>query len=212
MSTNEPTFQEIYDTFHPKILRYMTRLVGEPEAEDLTQEVFVKVSKALEGFRGESQLSTWIYRIATNAALDKLREPSFRQASQSGSLDTFDRPPGDVEEEIDEQNAWSETRTPSVEQQLVRQEMNECIQGFIEGLPESYRTVLVLSELEGLKNKEIADILGLTLNTVKIRLHRARERLKEALEANCGFYWIEENEFVPNLKNILEGPRKRQNN
>ena len=80
--------------------------------------------------------------------------------------------------------------------------MNECIRGYIEKLPESYRTVLVLSEREGLRNNEIAKILGVTLDTVKIRLHRAREILKEGLRNNCDSYWIEDNEFLPELKTL----------
>jgi RNA polymerase sigma-70 factor (ECF subfamily) len=78
--------------------------------------------------------------------------------------------------------------------------MNDCIRGFIARLPENYRMVLVLGEFEGLKNEQIADILGLTLDTVKIRLYRARQRLKAELAANCGPEWVEGNEFLPELK------------
>ena len=85
MSNDESEFQKIYDSFRPKILRYLTRLVSEYEAEDLTQEVFVKINQALKTFRGESQLSTWIYRIATNVALDRLRSPSFQRMVQKRS-------------------------------------------------------------------------------------------------------------------------------
>ena len=70
--------------------------------------------------------------------------------------------------------------------------MNDCIRGYIEKLPEDYRAVLVLSEYEGIKNSEIAEILGVTLDTVKIRLHRAKTKLKEELESHCELYWIEE--------------------
>jgi RNA polymerase sigma-70 factor (ECF subfamily) len=80
--------------------------------------------------------------------------------------------------------------------------MNDCIQSFIYRLPEAYRTVLVLSEFEGLRNNEIAEILGITLDTVKIRLHRARASLKRELTTRCDSYWVEGNEFVPELKRI----------
>src|SRR5512147_842987 len=73
MEVDTAEFREIYDQFHPRILRYMERMVGESEAEDLAQEVFAKVASSLASFRHESQLSTWIYRIATNSALDNLR-------------------------------------------------------------------------------------------------------------------------------------------
>ncbi|MBI3786920.1 MAG: sigma-70 family RNA polymerase sigma factor [Ignavibacteriales bacterium] len=76
---NNPNFQDLHHTFRPRILRYMRRLVGEEEAEDLTQEVFLKVSQSLSDFKGKSRLSTWIYRIAANAAVDRLRMPSYKR-------------------------------------------------------------------------------------------------------------------------------------
>src|SRR5574341_2556373 len=200
MDDSELDFQKIYDAFQPKILRYLARWVGEDEAEDLTQEVFVKVGLALENFRGESKLSTWLYRIATNAALDRLRSPSFQQITQNGISST---PVENVDAEIVDRNAWTGEKVPVPEQQIVRKEMNECILGFMEKLPENYRTVLMLGEFEGLRNNEIAEILGVTLGTVKIRLHRARERLREELTANCDSYWVEENESLPDLKVAL---------
>jgi RNA polymerase sigma-70 factor (ECF subfamily) len=95
---------------------------------------------------------------------------------------------------------WTGENEPAVESQVYRNEMNDCIRGFIARLPENYRMVLLLGEFEGLKNEQIADILDLTLDTVKIRLHRARERLKAELAANCGPEWVEDNEFLPELK------------
>jgi len=197
MDDDELVFQEICDAFQPKILRYLKRLVGEDEAEDLTQDVFVKVSQTLGNFRGESKLSTWLYRIATNTALDRLRNLSFQRIVQKGLSDASAE---NADAEIEDRNVWTGERMPLVEQQVFRKEMNECIQEFIAKLPEPYRAILVLSEFEGLRNKEIAEILGVSLDTVKIRLHRARERLKEELTDNCDSYWIENNEFVPELK------------
>ena len=180
--------------------RYLKHLVGEDEVEDLTQEVFVKVHQALENFRGESKLSTWLYRIATNAALDRLRSPSFQRIAQERlSDDSIEK----GEEDVDARDVWTGEKKPLVEQQIIREEMNDCIRGYVEKLPENYRTVLVLSEWEGLRNNEIAEILGITLDTVKIRLHRGKEKLKEELETHCDSYWIEENEFLPDLKSAL---------
>ncbi len=76
MNANIYEFNRIYEEYHAKLFRYLARFVGEDDAEDLTQEVFVKIHKALDNFRGESKLSTWIYRIATNTATDRLRSPS----------------------------------------------------------------------------------------------------------------------------------------
>jgi RNA polymerase sigma-70 factor, ECF subfamily len=203
MENNQVEFQEVYDTFQPKILRYLVRLVGELEAEDLTQEVFVKVSQALESFRRESTLSTWIYRIATNAALDRLRSPSFQKKLADDSIEN-------AAENAEDMDVWTGELAPLVEQQLFRKEMNDCIQGFIMKLPENYRTVLALVEAEGLSNKEVAEILGVSVGTVKIRIHRARERLKEELIANCDSYWVEGNEYVPELKKSPRKIRERQ--
>src|ERR1700690_1236454 len=83
---DDSKFPRIYEAFHSKILRYVVGLVGEAEAEDLTQEIFMKVGAALPNFRGDSQPSTWIYRIATNAALDRMRSPSYQQAMQKCDL------------------------------------------------------------------------------------------------------------------------------
>jgi RNA polymerase sigma-70 factor (ECF subfamily) len=195
MKTSALEFQQIYEDFQPKILRYLTRLAGESEAEDLTQEVFIKVNQALQNFRGESKLSTWLYRIATNAALDRARSPSYnRMVQESSCLVSEDGL------QIEDKNMWTGEEKPLVEHEIFRKEMNDCIRGFIEKLPQNYRTVLVLREFEGLKDNEIAEILGLKLYTVKIRLHRARERLKEEFIKNCDSYWIEDNEFIPELK------------
>lgn len=177
MDDSELEFQKIYDAYQPKILRYLTRLVGEPEAEDLTQEVFVKVSRALETFRGESQLSTWLYRIATNAAIDKMRTASFRQDAGHDLLE-------DANEAADK-DVWTGEETPSLEQLLMRKEMYECFMEYVGNLPVNYRTVVVLSEVEGLTDNEIAGILGLSLEAVKIRLHRGRARLLQELRAHC---------------------------
>jgi RNA polymerase sigma-70 factor (ECF subfamily) len=175
-----PDLQTIHDEFQPKIRRYLRRLVGPTDAEDLTQEVFVKVGQALPSFRGESKLSTWVYRIATNAAFDRLRSPSVRRAART-PLELLPLVP--------------ET-PPSVDQDLARKEMNECIRRYIDALPPAYRSALVLSEDEGLTNQQIADVLGISLDAVKIRLHRARGRLKSQLGSGCGFYRDDRNELA----------------
>jgi RNA polymerase sigma-70 factor (ECF subfamily) len=178
-STHAPDldFQEIYAAYQPRVLRYLARLAGELEAEDLTQEVFLKINQGLKSFRGEAQLSTWIYRIATNAAIDKMRSAAFKASSERGLPDDL--------EAIEDQDVWTEEVPALLEQQLMRKEMYQCFEDFLQQLPANYRTVFVLSEFEGLTNQEIAEILGLSLGTVKIRLHRGRTRLFEALKAYC---------------------------
>ena len=177
MDDREFKFQTIHDTFRPKVHCYLTRLVGELEAEDLTQDVFVQVGQALPAFRGEAQLSTWIYRIATNAAIDRTRTPSFRQATRTCSLNDSN--------EMENQDGLTIEEPSSLEQHAMRKERYQCFRNFVENLPAEYRTVVVLSELEELSNNEIAEILGVSLDAVKIRLHRARSRLFQELRAHC---------------------------
>jgi RNA polymerase sigma-70 factor (ECF subfamily) len=177
MDKCELQFQNIYEAYQPKILRYLTHMVGEHEAEDLTQEVFVRVSQALETFRGESKLSTWLYRIATNAAIDKIRASSFRQWADHCLLD--------VSNETEEKDVWTGEEIASCEQRLMQKEMHQCFGNFVENLPVSYQTVFVLRELKELTNNEIAETLGLSLDVVKIRLHRGRARLLQDLKTHC---------------------------
>jgi RNA polymerase sigma-70 factor (ECF subfamily) len=175
-----PDFEHVYGEFHQRIQRYLTRLLGASEADDVTQEVFAKVSQTLPRFRGESSISTWIYRIATNTAYDRLRSPSFRRADVVPL----------------EHTAPVHDPSSGIDQALVRTEMNECIDEYIARLPASYRSVVILSEHEGLTNQEIADALGVSLDTVKIRLHRARARLRQELGSGCSFYRDDRNEFA----------------
>jgi RNA polymerase sigma-70 factor, ECF subfamily len=171
-----PDFRAIYGEFQPKIHRYLTRLAGVTDAEDLTQEVFVRVIQALPGFRGESSVSTWVYRIATNAALDRLRSLSSQRADRVPP-----QGPGEGS---------------GIEQELIRGEMQTCIRGYIEDLLPQYRSVVLLSEEAELPDQEIAEVLGISLETVKIRLHRARSRLRKDLGRGCTFYRDGRNELA----------------
>jgi RNA polymerase sigma-70 factor (ECF subfamily) len=80
MNTASLDFNTLHDQFRPRVLRYVTQLVGETEAEDVAQSVMLKVNEGLSGFRGDSSVSTWIYRIATNVALDKLRQKAIQRS------------------------------------------------------------------------------------------------------------------------------------
>jgi len=190
MKKDELDFDRVYDEFHSKIGRYLERMVGKGEAEDLNQEVFMKVNKGLKGFEGKSSLSTWIYRLATNAALDKLHSRPYREDKQKKSLNNIDD-----ESEAGDKDILTQEKELSAEREAIRGEMNECIREFVDRLHENYRTVIILSELKDLKNQEIAEILGISLDAVKIRLHRARVNLKAEFEAGCNFYYNEDNQL-----------------
>jgi RNA polymerase sigma-70 factor, ECF subfamily len=182
-------FQAIHASYRPRICRYLTRLVGPSEAEDLAQEVFVKVSRGLPDFQGAAKLSTWIYRIATNVATDRLRSRSFKETRSDKAVSPH-------EGSAEDAGALPDKKSPSLERQRMREEMSSCVHSYINTLPENYRAVVTLSDIEGLTNQEIADVLGLTLDVVKIRLHRGRARLKEKLRTGCRFDRDEEDILV----------------
>jgi RNA polymerase sigma-70 factor (ECF subfamily) len=185
-------FQAVYDEFHARIHRYLERMIGPADCDDATQDVFAKVSVGLAEFRGEASLSTWIYRIATNAAYDRLRS---RSSHPQADVPIDDAPP--IEDHV-----------PGAEQRLVRREMNDCVGEYIDRLPASYRSVVALSEHEGLTNIEIAETLGVTLEAVKIRLHRARARLRKELSGGCDFYRDDRNEFACQPKPAGVAPKR----
>ena len=189
---SEKNFSKIYNEFYPKITHYLTRLVGDSEAEDVAQTVFEKVSNNLSDFKGESKISTWIFRITTNAALDRLKSSSYKRTS-SGSLAPV---PLQTVENLD--LAFNKPTSP--DQKIIQDEMSECVREFVDRLPTDYRTVLILSGLEGFTNKEIADILQISLDAAKIRLHRARARLKKELKSGCDFYHDDRSELACDRK------------
>lgn len=180
----ECEFIQVYNGYYQKILAYLSRIIGSNDAEDLTQEVFDKISRSLPGFKGKSKISTWIYRIATNTAIDRLRSASYKKSLDTSSLQDSTVP-----------ELWSTNRSArshAADEIVVRKEMSECVNEFIDNLPLDYKTVLVLSDLSGLSYQEIADILQISLNNVKVRIHRAREKLKSELKEGCDFYVNEE--------------------
>jgi len=172
-------FDDVYQAFRPRIVRFLQRLVGDADAEDLAQEVFLRVSRSLPEFRGESALPTWIYRIATNAALDRLRQRRARP-EMAGVADL----------------AFFESTGAALDALAARREMSDCIRSYIYRLPPSYRDVLALSDLEGMGAREIGDVLGISVGAVKTRLHRARTRLKREMELGCALYRDERNELA----------------
>jgi RNA polymerase sigma-70 factor (ECF subfamily) len=189
---SEKKFPDIYREFYPKITQYLTRLVGEHEAEDVAQIVFEKVNNNLSTFKGESKISTWVFKIATNAALDRLRSPAYKR-TPSG-------PQAPISLQTIENIAMASNKPASPDQRVIRDEMSECIREFVDKLPPDYRTIIILNELEGFSNREIAEILQISLDTAKIRLHRARAQLKKSLESGCDFYLDEGSELACDRK------------
>lgn len=195
MQSGIAEFDRIYAEHHARILRYLTRMVGAQDAEDLAQEVFIRAARSYDDFRHEAKIETWLYRIATHVAVDRLRGTASRRETLLG-------------QELDEVAADGQESVSSLEEKTLRRAANECIRNVIYGLPENYRTPLILSELEGFTNREIAEIMDVSLDTVKIRLHRAKEQLKQALLDACQFSRDERNELTCDPLNSGEDPAR----
>jgi len=162
MMTRRPDFREVHDALRPRVLRYLARMASEAEAEDLAQEVFEKVSRSLGNFRGDAELSTWVYRIATNTALDRLRR-------RGKPPDSVDPSVADYAVAVEgDRDVWTDEIRQTLEGRVIRDEMNACIREVINRLPENYRTVIILGDLEGFSDREIAQILGLNLRNAKV--------------------------------------------
>lgn len=185
MAATPLAFEAIHREFHPKVVHYLASIVGEDDAPDLAQVTMMRVSEHLAEFRGECALSTWIYRIATNVAIDRLRQ---RVPDRVALHCPDDDDPGE--------HVPPELRGPSAESVAQRREMSACVREFVDRLPANYRAVLVLSDVEGFANREIAEITGLSVETVKIRLHRARLKLHAALDHGCTLERDEGNELT----------------
>jgi RNA polymerase sigma-70 factor, ECF subfamily len=178
------SYNEIHDGYYQKIQRYLTRIVGQDEAEDISQEVFIKINKSLDTLHDEDKLTYWIYRVALNAARDHLRMkkskvPVVSIEDLSGSID-----PGCHSRLKD----FSDTRAKAPDEKIIKDEMMQCYIDYVEKLPEKYYEIYVLDEFEGLSNQEIADRLSISIDTVKIRIHRAKNELHELLRKNCSCY------------------------
>jgi RNA polymerase sigma-70 factor (ECF subfamily) len=165
-------FEDLVRTHGGRLLAVTRRILANDEdARDAVQEAFVSAFKARRQFDGRSRISTWLHRIAVNAALMKLRARK-RQAEDNldGMLPAF-LPNGHHAERF---TAWTETPDAL----LLRRERWALVRQAIDRLPDAYRTVLVLRDIDDLSTAETAEMLGLTPNAVKIRLHRARMALR----------------------------------
>ena len=172
---DESAFEQVVRQYGGRLLAVARRIVGtEEDARDVVQDAFLNAFKNLDRFEGNAKLSTWLHRIAVNAALMKLRT---RKRKPEQPIDAL--LPGFLEDGHHEERfqSWEEP----VDKALERAETRELVRQQIDALPESYRTVLVLRDIEGLDTEETANMLGLSVNATKIRLHRARQALRAML-------------------------------
>ncbi len=159
---------------YQRIFRYIMSMVQDTaEAEDLTQETFLRAYRGRNSLREEGAQITWLYKIATHVCYDRLRQYARRSPMESKTdLDQVD---------------VSEPDAPSLQETLEQDEMSGCIQRYLTRLPDTYRAAIMLHDMHELDAPEIAALLGESLPNIKIRLHRARQKLRSALEAGCSF-------------------------
>ncbi len=156
-----PAMHAFYERYRRRVFALIARICGAQDAEELSQEVFLRAFRALDKFRGDSQLSTWMYRLAVNAALSHATRAQAR-SRRSVSDEVLDELPAPAQESGDPR-------------------LRERLTAAMEALPAGYRAVLVLHDVEGLQHEEVAQILGCRVGTSKSQLHKARAKMRDLL-------------------------------
>ncbi len=170
---NEQAYKQVVDEFQKYVLNTCYRFVNVKEiAEDLAQDVFIEVYRSIKNFRGESKLSTWIYRIAVTKSLDYLK--SQKRKKRFAHLKSIF---GD--DKLEEQLPMNEGTNPDT--MLENKNRIEVLLHALSTLPESQRVAFTLSKYDELSYKEIAEILGTTISSVESLIHRAKKNLKKKL-------------------------------
>ncbi len=184
-SGDREAFGLLVSKYQRKLLRLVMRMVRDPaEAEDVTQEAFIKAYRALPGFRGDSAFYTWLYRIGINTAKNYLLANK-RRAPTTTPFDA------EESESFEEASLLREVNTP--ENELMSKQVVDVVQKSLQQLPEDLRNALTLREIEGLSYEEIASAMNCPVGTVRSRIFRAREavaaNLRPLLETSKDNRW-----------------------
>lgn len=173
-------FDAVIDHNYARVYSLVLRLVGDPEAAaDLTQDVFVRAFQAWRFFRGDSQVYTWLYRIAVNLSRNYLERRGREQRLHGGNTREHENEDRPVEEVPDQ------GRTP--EQAIEGAELGQLLAQELMRMRPEHREIIVLRDIEGLSYREIASILGCTVQAVKSKLFRARSALRQRLGPYLGW-------------------------
>lgn len=176
----------VADRYRSSIHHYVLRLVGDASlADDLTQETFLRVHQHLGELKDPGALEGWLYRIATNVCYDRLRQRDHREPA----LPLLSPDEGG-------NDAALEDGALRPDQLLEQREMSDCVLRFLARLSSTHREVMILHDLQGHTDPQIAQMLGLSLQNVKMRLHRARAGLRAALARGCDFAHDDRGAFV----------------
>lgn len=178
---DEAAFNVFVRLYQDKVFSLVYRMLGSrTEAEDLSQEVFITVFKSIDSFRGDSRLSTWLYRVAVNHTKNRVKFLDRR--GRKGQRDIDDSPEAEVS-----RGGPVTARVDRPDERTEGNELEGKIRVALNALDEDHRELIVLRDLEGLSYEEIVTITGLPDGTVKSRLHRARAALRDAIERGIGW-------------------------
>jgi RNA polymerase sigma-70 factor (ECF subfamily) len=173
----ELSFEDVANQLSSYLSRYLQRVAPDrASAEDLLQQTLLRIARGLPDFDGRSSVKTWAYTIATRTAMDHFRNSRVEPVV------------------VDEAEAAGvEDDAPTPEQRLALEQMNTCVREVVANLPEDYRTAILLHDFSGLSARETAMACGCTEANAKVRIHRARAKLKQALQKECTLYHDEDN-------------------
>lgn len=164
-------FWPIYHQYYRPVRAFIAALTRDQwAADDLVQETFLRVSQKLGTLKDPAKLKPWVFSIARNQAMDHLRRARTKEQPLEAQAEPLPL-----------------LQTTLVQSQLERQEMSSCVQAKIDKLPSNHRTVLILYDLVGLNHQEVSQVLGISLEAARARLHRARKALQGILEKECSF-------------------------
>ena len=173
---SEKAYRELLDRYQRPVFSLVYRMVRDREqAEDLAQETFIKVFNHLDSYNPKYKFSSWIFKIASNLAIDTLRKKELDTVSLDGSRHAS------TAEEVDATRITVQSRDENPEELLVARQLGQEIEQAIAGLRPEYRTAILLRHVEGRPYEEIAEIMDIPLGTVKTYIHRARGELRESL-------------------------------
>jgi len=174
---DDAAFEALVRTYSPRLLGLARRIVGNDEdARDVIQDALLSAFRSIDRFQGDARLGTWLHRIVVNTALMKLRRRRRKPEESIEPLLPAFQSDGHFVETF---SPW--TPSEAADAALSRAETKQLVRRLIDQLPESFRTVLLLRDIEGLDTSETARVLDTTPNAVKIRLHRARQALRTLL-------------------------------
>ncbi|MDR3792357.1 MAG: sigma-70 family RNA polymerase sigma factor [Terracidiphilus sp.] len=172
---DESSFNTLVQKYHRPMIHFLYRMVhNQAVAEELAQEVFLRVYRAREGYRAEARFSTWLYRIATNLAVNNARDTRHERSAQTVYLDEPDAESGTTPDVA--------SGEPSVEQRLLREEKFNQIRAHVMALPERQRTAVLMHKYQGMDYRQIGEVLKLSESATKSLLFRAYQTLRDKLK------------------------------